>query len=65
MRALRTVDLQHGIDRFQPLPRFDGIEVLKLRWFGHCGWLASGAVGRFAGAVATAVARVMCPVALE
>src|SRR6202008_751226 len=25
-------------------PCFDGIEVLKLRWFGHCGLLASGAI---------------------
>src|SRR4029077_7528731 len=35
VRALRAVNLEHRIDRFEPFPRLDGIEVFQLRRFGH------------------------------
>ena len=35
VRALRSVSLEHRIDRFEPFPRLNGIEVFQLRRFGH------------------------------
>jgi len=41
MRALGSVDLQYRVDRFEPFPRFDGVEILKFRQVGHASRLAS------------------------
>ena len=61
VRALRAVRLQHRIDRFEPLPRLHGIEIFKLRRFGHalCSRCARLRTMRRRGRGLT-VARVLC-----